>query len=101
MSLSPYPSTVWAAMRAEHSQNAEIKALNHLSNFDIVSKAAIKSMKRLHPRLFEDRFMFEMYSEGFKGIVKSCKPVVSLSGTRNGWNGTTRPNGFDEPVWDD
>jgi hypothetical protein len=56
-------------------------------------------MKRLHPRLFDDQYMFEMEAPGFGGVVKSCKPVVNLDLTRNGWNETTRPNGYDEPVW--
>ena len=99
MSLKPYPSEVWQTMLGQHSEDPEIRQLNHLSNFDVVSKAAIRSMKRLHPRLFDDRFMFEMYAEGFKGVVKSCKPVVQLSGTMNWWKTTTRPNGWDEPVW--
>lgn len=86
-------------MLAEHAQDPEIRQLNHLSNFDVVSKAAVKSMKRLHPQLFDDRFMFTMPAPGFRGEVKSCRPVVKLDGTLNWWKETTRPNGFDEPVW--
>ena len=101
MALSPYPPAVWSRVLAAHEPEIKEFKLNHLSNFDVVSKAAVKSMTRLHgPRLFEDAYMFERESEGFKGVVKSCRPVVRCSGTENGWRYTTRPNGFDRPEWD-
>lgn len=86
-------------MKAAHSKTEEMGLLNHLSNFDVVSKAAIKSMTMLHPEIFNDKYMFEMQAPGFGGVVKSCRPVVKLDKTTNGWNGTTRPNGYDEPIW--
>lgn len=117
MSLGPYPSNVWKRMYERHSnvpqtmirQSGEpeisMSALNHLSNFDIVSKAAMQSMKHLHPGLFNPNYMFEMESEGFgkdgkPALIKSCKPVVALSGTRNGFRSATRPNGYDVPAWE-
>jgi hypothetical protein len=39
------------------------------------------------------------HSEGFHGEVELLSPVVRLSLTRNGFNGATRPNGFDLPKW--
>ena len=66
-----------------------------------MSKAAVGSMKILHPRLFERKYMFEMETPGFGCVIKGCRPIVRLSGTRNEGRGTTRPNGWDRPVWDD
>jgi hypothetical protein len=115
-SLGQLPPQVWDRVFEAHAAvpqtmpkvpgepEISIRALRHLSNFDIVSKAAMQSMKHLHPELFDGRYMFEAESPGFgkdgkPGLVRSCKPVVSLSATRNNFLGTTRPNGYDKPTW--
>jgi hypothetical protein len=117
-SLGQLPPEVWDLVFEAHAAvpqtiprvpgepEISMRALNHLSNFDIVSKAAMQSMKHLHPGLFDDRYMFETESAGFgrdgkPGLVKSCKPVVSLSATRNEFVQTTRPNGYDKPTWNE
>jgi hypothetical protein len=97
MSLTPYPAATWSAVR--EAQDEEVRELDHLSNVDRVATVTLASMRRLHPRLFRDHFMLEMHAEGFGGIVKTCRPVVQLSGTWNGWGRPTRPNGWDEPSW--
>lgn len=99
MSLGRYPEPLWKKMLKDHEPEIKEFGLNHLSNFDVVSKAAVNSMKRLSPRLFEDRIMFERRAEAFGGVVKSCRPVVRCSQIRSGWMGTTRPNGYDTPEW--
>jgi hypothetical protein len=43
--------------------------------------------------------MEKTYSEGFKGEVEYLSPVVKMNKTRNGFNLSTRPNGFDDPKW--
>lgn len=97
MSLKPYPGAIWSAVR--DAQDDAVKELGHLANVDQVARATLASMKRLHPRLFTDRFMVEMHAEGFGGMVKTCKPVVKLSGTLNQWMRPTRPNGWEQPLW--
>jgi hypothetical protein len=69
-SLTPYPEPVWSHMLSSHRDASSLlkpslSSLNHLSNFDVVSKATIGSMKILHPRLFEGKYMFEMEAPGF------------------------------------
>ena len=102
MGLGMYPDNVWQKVLADHKPEIEEFGLGHLANFDVVSKAAIKSMRRLHEkRFFDDRFMVELKGEGFgePGVIKTCRPVVKTSGMRNGWTTMTRPNGWDGPHW--
>jgi hypothetical protein len=99
-SLGQYPQDLWKEMLEQHKPEIEDFNIGHLSNFDIVSKASIKSMRRLSPRLFDNKYMFEMEAPGFKGPVKSMRPVVEYSGICIGFEGReTRPNGYDGPRW--
>jgi hypothetical protein len=102
-SLGQYPPDLWESMLEQHKPEIEEFKIGHLSNFDVVSKASIKSMRRLTPRLFDDKHMFEMDAPGFKGPVKSMRPVVRYSGIRTGFEAVpgreTRPNGSDAPKW--
>jgi hypothetical protein len=57
-------------------------------------------MKRVRPELFAGhKYTERHHSEGFHGEVELLSPVVWMSVTRNGFNGVTRTNGFDEPKW--
>ena len=99
--LGQYPPVVWRHMLEEHRPEIEEFKVNHLSNFDIVSKAAIKSMKRLTPRLFEEKYMLEVDAPGFKGTVRTMRPVVQYDSISTGFGPgkESRPNGYDNPVW--
>lgn len=109
MSLGQYPKDVWERLKARHAPSIQKWKIGHLSNFDVVSKCAIEGMRNAEEedgngRFFGEngeRFMFEAKGEGFgePGVVKSCRPVVRLSGLRSGWRGTTRPNGWDRAGW--
>ena len=99
-SLGKYPPDLWMKMLEQHKPEIEEFKIGHVSNFDIVSKASIKSMKRLSPRLFDDKYTFKMAAPGFKGPVRSMRPVVKYNGISTGFEGReTRPNGFDGPRW--
>ena len=102
-SLGQYPQEVWQEVLKKHRPEIEEFKIGHLSNFDVVSKASIQSMKRLSPRLFDDKYLFEMDSPGFRAIVKSIRPVVEYSGLSTGFanepHRASRPNGFDQPTW--
>jgi hypothetical protein len=56
-SLGQYPPALWKDMLEQHKPEIEEFKIGHASNFDIVSKASIKSMKRLSPRLFDDKYV--------------------------------------------
>ncbi|KAL9619103.1 MAG: hypothetical protein Q9160_006280 [Pyrenula sp. 1 TL-2023] len=111
MGLGAYPEEVWGSLLERHRPWIGKWEVGHLSNFDVVSKAAIEGMRELEiregygkGRFFGEngeRFMFEVQGEGFgePGVVKSCRPVVRLSGVGSGWRGTTRPNGWDGAEW--
>jgi len=103
-SLGQYPAKLWDKMLEEHKPEIEEFKIGHLSNFDVVSKASIKSMRRLTPRLFDERYLFQMEAPGFKGsVVKSMRPAVVYDGMQTGFEGVTgrepRPNGYDPPEW--
>lgn len=99
-SLGQYPPDLWKKMLEQHKPEIEEFKIGHVSNFDIVSKASIKSMKRLSPRLFDGKYMFKMAAPGFKGPVRSMRPVVEYNGISTGFEGReTRPNGYDGPRW--
>jgi len=103
-SLGQYPEDVWKKMLEQHKPELEEFRIGRLSNFDVVSKACIKSMRRLTPRLFDEKYMFEMDAPGFGGYVRSLRSVVEYNGISTGFDGVpgreTRPNGYDSPKWD-
>lgn len=120
MGLGVYPEGVWGGLLERHRPWIRKWEVGHWSNFDVVSKAAVEGMRALEDkddqaeagegkgkgkgRFFGEngeRFMFEVKGEGFgePGVVRSCRPVVRVTGVRSGWRGTTRPNGWDGAVW--
>ena len=115
-SLQPYPPPLLHTLLAAHAPEIRQFNLSHLSNFDVVSKAAIAGMRRLSPRLFDEKkkFLFAMPCPGFKGaVVRSLRPVVRYrgdvlrtgfefergDGEGDGVDRASRPNGFDEARW--
>ena len=97
--LGLYSSGVIAQLRQAH--DAEFFELRHHDSVDEVGKRALKTMRKVHPELFEDRHMQECYSRGFRASVKAVKPVVDIEGTWNGFLRSSRPNGFDQASWED
>lgn len=85
--------------RVKEMHDKDFFELRHHDSVDEVGKRALKSMRRTHPEMFEDRHFGESYSPGFKANVKFVKPVVQIEGTWNGWVRQARPNGFDNPGW--
>ncbi|KAF2092152.1 alpha-methylacyl-CoA racemase [Saccharata proteae CBS 121410] len=74
--------------------------LRHYDSVDEVGKRALKTMRKTHPELFEDKHLFESFSRGFNAPVKFVRPVAEVEGTWNGFVRSSRPNGFDAPTWD-
>ncbi|KAI9812162.1 MAG: hypothetical protein M1827_004828 [Pycnora praestabilis] len=99
LQLGLYPNSIQAKQRAIH--DAAFFQLKHNDSVDEVSKRALKSIKRLHPELFEESICHETWSKGFGASVKYVRPAVSVEGTRNGFSRSSRPNGFDAPTWAD
>jgi hypothetical protein len=83
----------------EHHDN-EFFQLRHHDSVDEVGKRAMKTMRRTHPELFEERHMHECFSKGFGANVRTVRPVVDIEGTWNGFLRSSRPNGFDQPTWE-
>ncbi|OCL08686.1 alpha-methylacyl-CoA racemase [Glonium stellatum] len=98
LQLGLYPSEMMAQLRQAH--DPEFFELRHHDSVDEVGKRALKTMRRVHPELFEDRHMQECYSRGFRASVKAARPVVDVEGTWNGFLRSSRPNGFDQPTWE-
>jgi hypothetical protein len=99
LQLGLYDDRMMAELREEHDK--EFFELRHHDSVDEVGKRALKTMRRTHPELFEDRHLQECFSKGFNASVRTIKPVVSIDGHWNGFLRSSRPNGFDKPTWND
>ncbi|KAF2824732.1 alpha-methylacyl-CoA racemase [Ophiobolus disseminans] len=98
LQLGLYDETMMANLRKEHDK--EFFQLRHHDSVDEVGKRALKTMRRTHPELFEDRHMQECFSQGFNANVRTIRPVVNIEGFWNGFLRSSRPNGFDKPTWE-
>ncbi|TGJ80328.1 hypothetical protein E0Z10_g8444 [Xylaria hypoxylon] len=98
LSLGSYPARVQDELR--HRHDAEFFALRHSDSVDEVGKRALRSIRRLHPRLFADSVMQSAYSLGFGGIVRRPREALEIQGLKVGHVRATRPNGFDAPSWE-
>lgn len=100
LSLGTYSKELQAKIKAQH--DAHFFALKHFDSVDEVGKRALKTMRRVRPDLFEEgKHMKETFSKGFNANVKYVLPVVEIEGTHNGFVRQARPNGYDQPTWDD
>jgi hypothetical protein len=99
LQLGLYDESMMAQLREQHDK--EFFQLRHHDSVDEVGKRALKTMRRTHPELFEDRHMQECFSRGFNANVRTIRPVVDMEGYWNGFLRSTRPNGFDKPSWND
>ncbi|CAI6333835.1 unnamed protein product [Periconia digitata] len=98
LQLGLYDDSIMQQLKEQHDNH--FFELRHNDSVDEVGKRALKSMRRTHPELFEDRHMHECFSRGFNAKVRTVKPVISVEGTWNGFLRSSRPNGFDEPTWE-
>lgn len=97
LQLGLYDDQEMAQLREEH--DSEFFELRHHDSVDEVGKRALKTMRRTHPELFEERHMQECFSKGFNAPVRTIRPVVSIDGYWNGFLRSSRPNGYDAPTW--
>ncbi|KAI8626935.1 CoA-transferase family III [Xylariaceae sp. FL1651] len=98
LSLGSYPAEIQDELRRRH--DPQFFALRHSDSVDEVGRCALRSIRRLHPRLFTDDVMQSAYSAGFKGVVKWPKEALEVGGLKIGHVRATRPNGFDAPTWE-
>ncbi|ORY69827.1 CoA-transferase family III [Pseudomassariella vexata] len=98
LSLGAYPPVVQEQLWKRHDR--DLLALRHSDSVDEVGARALRSIRRLHPDLFEEGMMQEAYSEGFGGVVRWPKEPLEVTGIKVGHVRPTRPNGFDPPSWD-
>jgi crotonobetainyl-CoA:carnitine CoA-transferase CaiB-like acyl-CoA transferase len=99
LGLGLYGDDVKESIRDEHDK--EFFDLRHADSVDEVGGRALRSMKRVHPELFDKSLMQTAYSKGFQEEITWCRSPVSIDGLRVGFNRASRPNGFDGPTWDD
>lgn len=98
LGLGLYGEDVSKKMRDTH--DAEFFDLRHADSVDEVGGRALKSMRRCHPELFDASLMQKAYSRGFKEEIMWVRSAVSIEGVGVGFERASRPNGFDEPTWD-
>lgn len=99
LQLGLYDKRMMSELREQHDD--EFFQLRHNDSVDEVGKRALKTIRRVHPELFEERHMQECFSRGFNANIRTVRPVVSVEGTWNGFLRSSRPNGFDKPTWED
>jgi hypothetical protein len=98
LQLGLYDDTIMAQLKEQH--DSEFYDLRHNDSVDTIGQCALRSMRRTHTELFEERHMQECFSRGFGAKVRTVKSVVDIEGTWNGFLRSSRPNGFDMPTWD-
>lgn len=99
MSLGEYRNDVWQGLMAQ--QDADFAQLRYYDSVDQIGKTALKGLKKAAPWYWdeEDKYLEEKDCPGFGGKIKIVRPVVRMGRTWNGFNETSRPNGFDQPAW--
>ncbi|PQE15984.1 caib baif family enzyme protein [Rutstroemia sp. NJR-2017a WRK4] len=98
LGLGLYDSDIQAKVRREHDER--FFELRHADSVDEVGGRALKSMRRVHPELFDEKNMQKAYSKGFNERIRWCRSPVTIEGLRVGFERASRPNGFDAPTWD-
>ena len=98
LQLGLYDKDMMAKLKEQHDQ--EFFELQHSDSVDEVGKRALKTMRRTHPELFEDRHMQGCFSKGFNTDVRTVRPAVEIEGIWNGFLRSSRPNGFDKASWE-
>jgi hypothetical protein len=98
LGLGLYGEDVQERIRREHDEH--FFDLRHADSVDEVGGRALKSMKRVHPELFDPHLMQRAYSKGFGAEISWCRSPVTIEGLRVGFDRASRPNGSDAPTWD-
>jgi len=98
LQLGLYDEAMMTALKQQH--DAEFFELRHHDSVDEVGKRALRTMRRTHPQLFDEKHMQGYWSKGFGAKVKTIRPAVGVEGWWNGFLRSSRPNGFDEPTWE-
>ncbi len=86
-------------VRQEHDK--EFFELRHSASVDEVGGRALRSIKRVHPELFDKSLMQQAYSKGYGEEISWCRSPVAIEGLRVGFERASRPNGYDAPSWED
>lgn len=99
MALGEYPAPVWREILSK--QDPSFQNVRYNDSVDHIGKSALKGLKRVAPWYWndEDTYLEEMEAPAFGGKIKVVRPVVKMARTRNGFNETSRPNGWDKPEW--
>lgn len=98
LGLGLYGEDVSKRMRETHYEH--FFGLRHADSVDEVGGRALKSMRRCHPELFDEKLMQTAYSRGFGEEIRWVRSAVKVDGVGIGFERASRPNGFDEPTWE-
>ncbi|ANB13112.1 hypothetical protein AWJ20_1393 [Sugiyamaella lignohabitans] len=96
MAQGQYPNEIWQTIK---DKNKDMQAIRYYDSVDAISSTALKAL--LNGKILDrlSSYLTKFDSPGFNGEVKVLSPVVKMDKTRNGFNETSRPNGYDKPVW--
>ncbi|OWO98125.1 hypothetical protein B2J93_4778 [Marssonina coronariae] len=97
--LGLYDDDVQERVRKEHDR--AFFELRHADSVDEVGGRALKSMRRVHPELFDERLVQRAFSKGFGEEISWCRSPVTVEGLRVGFDRASRPNGSDRPTWEE
>ena len=99
LQLGLYDRDVQEQIRQDHDK--DFFDLRHSDSVDEVGYRALKSMKRAHPELFDERLMQKAWSKCFEEEIRWCRSPVTIGGLRVGFDRASRPNGYDQATWED
>lgn len=99
MSLGSYSNEIWQNLVSK--QHEDFAQIRYNDSVDHIGKTALKGMKKVAPWYWdeEDTYLQEIDCPGFGGKIKIVRPVVKMAKTWNGFNETSRPNGYDKAEW--
>lgn len=101
-----YPETVQEEMRA--AQPPEFFQLRHCDSVDRISSTVLKIMKTRFPHLYlsakqagDDALTETWYSKAYNADIEVVRPVCEIDEVDNQFVRASRPNGTDQPTWED
>jgi hypothetical protein len=106
MKSGKYTHPIQESLRSRFLADFDSANINHSSNFNKVGKAALDTMRKYTPQLWNNDFMTKSASSCFGPLpgqgaeIITQKGVVQCKGKTQDFCRSTRFNGSDEPDWD-
>ncbi|KAK6885964.1 Acetyl-coenzyme A transferase nodX [Candida tropicalis] len=95
-----YPEETWKSEVTQNEIYQDFMKIRYYDSVDKISKTAMQAMITKQPNLLNDeKYFVKEYSDAFKGMLSTLKPVCQFDNIETGYNCSSRPNGYDAPEW--